>query len=979
MPTPSCISTERERTLDRWTDRLHLSSRLAATIRPAGSFCGRTRREFLWEIGGGFGSVALAGLLQSDGFLARQAVAADGTTPFVNPLAPKLPPLPAKAKNVIFLFMYGGPSHVDTFDYKPDLYPLDGKTIAVKTFGRGGKKNEGRIVGPKWTFHQYGECGKRVSDLFPHLATCVDDIAFIHSMYAESPIHGSAMLMMNSGRLLSGHPCLGTWVTYGLGSENENLPGFVVMLDQKGGPISGAKNWSSGYMPAAFQATVLRADGTPIHDLASPRGHRPGHAPAVARPAAREERGPPGARVPTIPSWPRGSPATSWRSRCSSLRPRRSTSPGNRPRPCALYGIDQPRTADFGRKCLIARRLVERGVRFVQIYSGGAHNDDNWDAHADLVANHTQHAGNTDKPIAGLDQGPEAARPARPDADRLGRRVRPPADRRIRRRAPAATTTRSASRCGWPAAASRGAPASAGPTSWAAPPSRTAFTSRTSMLRSCTSSASTPTGSPTSTAACTRSSSASKGPSRSARSSDLIDRIQESRSTDAQCPIRGAAFWVRCPPPARPSAWTARAAQPRRRRAAGDPGRQAGPRPAVHLTGRSSPRTTKRPGWTSCARGSGAGSSGDYANQFEAAWARTLGAKHCLAVANGTSALITSLAALGVGPGDEVIVPPYTFVATDQRRPDAPRAADLRRHRPGDVSDRCPQDRGGDHRAHGAASCRCTWAARPPIMDAILAVAAKHKIPVLEDACQAHLAEWRGKQGEHAGRPRLLQLPGVQEPQLGRRGGDPHQQRPTCSSSARASRTTAAAPSTAGFSYVRNGANLRMTEFQAALLLQQLTRLEEQSRRREQNAAYLTELLREIPGIAPARMYDGCTRNAYHLYMFRYDPRAVRGSAPVKVPRGASGRGNPVLGRLSAALQGAVPEEHARVPRLSGGLFAQADRRLPRADPLPGQRSALRDGRLADADDAPGPALRHGPDRRGGAEGPEAGGEAGEA
>ena len=193
-------------------------------------------------------------------------------TPFINPVAPKQPQLPAQAKSVIFLFMYGGPSHVDTFDYKPKLYPLDGKTIALKTFGRGGKKNEGRIVGPKWEFHPYGQSGKRVSTLFPNLATCVDDIAFIHSMYAESPIHGSAMLMMNSGRLLSGNPCLGSWVNYGLGSENENLPGFVVMLDRTGGPISGAKNWSSGYMPAAYQATVLRASGVPIHDLASPSG-----------------------------------------------------------------------------------------------------------------------------------------------------------------------------------------------------------------------------------------------------------------------------------------------------------------------------------------------------------------------------------------------------------------------------------------------------------------------------------------------------------------------------------------------------------------------------------------------------------------------------------------------------------------------------------------------------------------------------------
>ncbi len=236
------------------------------------NFCQRTRREFLWQTGAGFTGLALSGLLSQDGFLARQAVAADGETQWTSPMAPKPAHYTPKAKAVIFLFMYGGPSHVDTFDYKPDLYALDGKTIPVKTFGRGGKKNVGRVVGPKWKFTQYGECGKWVSDLFPHLGQCVDDMAFIHSMYAESPIHGSAMLMMNSGRILSGHPCLGSWVTYGLGSENENLPGFVVMLDQSGGPISGAKNWSSGYMPAAYQGTVIRASGTPIHNLQPPAG-----------------------------------------------------------------------------------------------------------------------------------------------------------------------------------------------------------------------------------------------------------------------------------------------------------------------------------------------------------------------------------------------------------------------------------------------------------------------------------------------------------------------------------------------------------------------------------------------------------------------------------------------------------------------------------------------------------------------------------
>ncbi len=368
---------------------------------PHAQFCGRTRREFLWETGAGFGSVALTGLLSPDGFLARQAGAAEGQKHLTNPMAPKQPQFTCKAKSVIFLFMYGGPSHVDTFDYKPQLYPLDGKTIEVKTFGRGGHRNQGRIVGPKWKFQQYGQSGKWVSELFPNLAQRVDDMAFIHSMYAESPIHGSAMLMMNSGRILSGHPCLGSWITYGLGSENENLPGFVVMLDKTGGPISGPKNWSSGYMPAAYQATVIRADETPIHNLALPEGttraeqrllldhlrdknhehlvSRADNSELAARIASYELAYKMQQHAPEAVDFSQETEATQ-----------------------KLYGLDQPQTADFGRKCLLARRLVERGVRFIQIYSGGAHNDDNWDAHTDMVTNHTRHAGNTDLPIAGL-------------------------------------------------------------------------------------------------------------------------------------------------------------------------------------------------------------------------------------------------------------------------------------------------------------------------------------------------------------------------------------------------------------------------------------------------------------------------------------------------------------------------------------------------------------------------------------------------
>jgi hypothetical protein len=366
-----------------------------------GSFCRRTRREFLWEAGAGFTGLALTGLLSLDNFFANQSVAADGVTRFANPLTPKKPPLSAKAKSVIFLFMYGGPSHVDTFDYKPKLYDLDGKTITVKTFGRGGHKNQGRVVGPKWKFQRYGRCGKLVSDLFPHLATCVDDMAFLHSMTADSPIHGSAMLQMNTGKILSGSPCLGSWVNYGLGSVNENLPGFVVMLDPTGGPISGAKNWSSGYMPATYQGTILRSAGAPVLDLQRAAGTSESvqrrllqtlHDYNAEHQAPRADNSNLAARIASY----------ELAFKMQTHAPEAVDLSAETEETKKLYGLDDKRTREFGTRCLLARRLVERGVRFVQLYAGGAHNDDNWDAHGDLMKNHTYHAGRTDKPIAGL-------------------------------------------------------------------------------------------------------------------------------------------------------------------------------------------------------------------------------------------------------------------------------------------------------------------------------------------------------------------------------------------------------------------------------------------------------------------------------------------------------------------------------------------------------------------------------------------------
>lgn len=359
-----------------------MSSHSHSDPRLTGRACRQTsRREFLTHATAGFGSLALAGML-------------DAATPGV---AQRV----ARAKHVIFLFMYGGPSQVDTFDYKPNLYPLDGKTIDVPTFGRQGKRAGGRVVGPKWRFRQYGECGKYVSDLFPYLGTQVDKMAFVHSMYAESPIHGSALLKMNTGNLISGHPSIGSWVNYGLGSINRDLPGYVVMLDETGGPISGAKNWTSGYMPASLQGVQVRTEGTPILALERPDGMTDGMQRELLDHLAAENQLHSASRT--------GNPQLDARLeqfelayRMQSAAPEAVDLESEDEKTKELYGMNHAVTRPFASKCLLARRLVERGVRFVQIYSGGGHNDDNWDAHGDLVLNHTRHAGRTDRPIAAL-------------------------------------------------------------------------------------------------------------------------------------------------------------------------------------------------------------------------------------------------------------------------------------------------------------------------------------------------------------------------------------------------------------------------------------------------------------------------------------------------------------------------------------------------------------------------------------------------
>ncbi|MFM7555899.1 MAG: DUF1501 domain-containing protein, partial [Verrucomicrobiota bacterium] len=218
--------------------------------RPA-SLCAGSRRDFLAQFGAGFTSLALSGMLEADGFFARPEVAASLGS---DPMRVKPPHRPAKAKACIFLFMYGGPSQMDLFDYKPELNRRHGQTASLEQRRRDVKP--GTLLGSKRTFRQCGKSGLWCSDVLPHLSGHMDKLAVIKSLYADSFAHGSAMIQMNSGRVLQGWPSMGSWMSYGLGSANANLPGYVVMLDPRGGPTSGAANWSSGFMPAAYQGTV---------------------------------------------------------------------------------------------------------------------------------------------------------------------------------------------------------------------------------------------------------------------------------------------------------------------------------------------------------------------------------------------------------------------------------------------------------------------------------------------------------------------------------------------------------------------------------------------------------------------------------------------------------------------------------------------------------------------------------------------------
>ncbi len=341
------------------------------------------RREFLRRVGAGFGSLALAGLLDP---LSHPSASAQT---YQNPMAPHAPHFPARAKSIIWLFMEGGPSGFDLFDPKPELTKRNGQRVAgIQThFG-----NPGPLLKSPYSFRQYGQSGAWVCEKYATLANHVDEIAFIKSVYAESPNHAPAMYQMNTGKIQPGYPSAGAWVTYGLGTLNQNLPGFVVLAPGvgKGGPA----NWGAGFLPSAYQGTLLRSKGQALLNLNRPAD--------VSSATQREMLDLASALNHTHQEHHPGEPDLEGRiqsfelaSRMQMAAPEVIDLKRETEETRALYGIDRGNT--FGEKCLLARRLVEQGVRFVQVYS-----NDEWDAHGNIKENHDARCQETDVPIAGL-------------------------------------------------------------------------------------------------------------------------------------------------------------------------------------------------------------------------------------------------------------------------------------------------------------------------------------------------------------------------------------------------------------------------------------------------------------------------------------------------------------------------------------------------------------------------------------------------
>ncbi len=361
----------------------------------------RNRREFLANSGAGFGALALAHLLgQSSARAETTGAEANGQAISANPLAAKAGHHIARAKNVIFLFMEGGPSHIDLFDPKPKLKELAGKPLP-DSFGNvitAMGESRSPLLADQRKWQQHGESGIWVSDWLPHTATCVDDIAVIRSCWADGINHSGGVCQMNTGSTLGGRPSLGAWVTYGLGSENSNLPAFVVMQDNSKEVVNGPRNWGSGFMPAVYQGTRFQGGETPISNLRTPSGlteprqigkldflKQLNREHADLRPEQTELD----ARIRNY----------ELAFRMQATAPDAVNLAEENAETRELYGVDDKETASFGRLCLLSRRLVERGVRFVQLYHGSG---SVWDAHKGIEANHSGLCKSMDKPVAGL-------------------------------------------------------------------------------------------------------------------------------------------------------------------------------------------------------------------------------------------------------------------------------------------------------------------------------------------------------------------------------------------------------------------------------------------------------------------------------------------------------------------------------------------------------------------------------------------------
>ncbi len=359
-----------------------------------------SRRSFLKQSGGGFGLLALLGLLESTGGAAEL----DTKLRALHPLAPRAPHFPPRARSVIWLFMNGGQSQVDTWDYKPELIKRDGQELAGISEDVGFFAGQiGPLMKSPFGFSQHGESGAYVSDIFPNLAKHVDDMAFIHSCFTETNNHSPALFQINTGMSRMGFPCVGAWVTYGLGSESRDLPAFVVMYDTlgRGLPKGHAQNWGTGFLPSVYQGTALNGQGPPIDNLVRPD-----------RLSDAEQR----SQLDLLRSLNshqlegHNDPVLSARIEAFELAYRMQMAApealdvehGESAATKDLYGIDNPKCGHFARQCLMARRLVERGVRFVQIYSGGMENERSWDGHTDIAKNHSGFALETDQPIAAL-------------------------------------------------------------------------------------------------------------------------------------------------------------------------------------------------------------------------------------------------------------------------------------------------------------------------------------------------------------------------------------------------------------------------------------------------------------------------------------------------------------------------------------------------------------------------------------------------